>query len=99
MDIGKSDFEVRMATCAQKLKTDKICKRKSVGMFHAENKHQDCGSPPAPGECWSGINPPILETDNKVTGATTNMLRKDNPKKNTTVRKSREHKHIGLLMK
>ena len=27
---------------------------------------------------WGGVNPPILSTNNNVTGATTNMLRKEN---------------------
>ena len=76
MSSGKSDFEVGMATCAQKWKTAEICKRKSAGRLHAENKQQDCGARPTPGECWSGLNPPILSIDNKVTGATTNILRK-----------------------
>ena len=76
MHIGNSEFEVGVATCAQKCKTADIYKRKSAGRLHAENKQQDCGAPPPSGECWSVLNPPILSTDNKVTGATTNILRK-----------------------
>ena len=49
--------------------------------MHAEKKQQDCGVPPPPGECCSGLNPPILSTDKKVTVATTNMLRKENQQK------------------
>ena len=74
--IGKSDFEGGMATCAKKWKTAEICKRKSSGRLHAENKQQDCGAPPTPGECWSEINPQILSTDYKLTGAANNMLHK-----------------------
>ena len=40
-------------------------------------KHRN-SAPPPQGACWSGINPPILSTNNKVKGATTNMLRKEN---------------------
>ena len=76
MSIEKSYFEGGMTTCAQKGKTADIYKRKSVGGLHAEKKHQDCGASPPQGEFWSGLNPPILSTDNKVTGATTNMFRK-----------------------
>ena len=79
--IWKLDSEGGMATCVQKWKTYKIFKRKSAGRLHAEKKQQDCGAPSPPGECWSFLNPPILSTDNKVTGATTNILRKENRKK------------------
>ena len=99
MNIGKSDLKGGMNTYAQKLNTAEICKRRSAGVLHAEKKHQDCGAPPPQGECWSGLNPPTLSTDNKVTGATTNILRKENRKNATTVRMSRDHNHIGLLMK
>ena len=44
----------------------------------------NCGAPPPQGEYWSGLNPPILSTNNKVTGATTNMLRKENRGKRHT---------------
>ena len=81
MTNGKSDFEGGVATCAQKWNTYDICKRKPEGRLHTENKQQDCGAPPTPGECCSGLNQPILSTDNKVTGATTNMLRKENQQK------------------
>ena len=76
MTIGESDFEGGITNYAQKWNRAKIYKRKSAGGLHTENKHQDCGSPPPQGECWSGLNPPILSTNNKVTGATTNMLHK-----------------------
>ena len=79
--IGKSDFEVGMTTYEKKWKTAGICKSKSTGGLHAKKKHPDCGSPPPQGDCWSGLNPPILSSDNKVTGATTKMLRKENRKK------------------
>ena len=52
------------------------CKKK-------KEKH-DCGTPPPQGEYWSGLNPPILSTNNKVTGATSNILRKENRKKQHT---------------
>ena len=76
MTIGKKDFEGGVATCAQKFKTADICKRNPEGRLQAEKKKQDCGTLPPPGECWSGLNQPILSTDNKMTGPTTNMLRK-----------------------
>ena len=78
MTIGKSYFERGMTTYAPKWKTAEIYKRKSSGGMYVENKHHDCGAPPLQGECWSGLNPSILSTNNKVTGATTNMLRKEN---------------------
>ena len=78
MTIGKSYFEGGVATCAHKWKTADICKRNPEGRLYAEKNQQDCGAPPPPGECWSGLNPPILSTDNKVTGAATNILRKEN---------------------
>ena len=62
-------------------------------------KKHDCGAPTSQGEYWSGLNSPILSTDNKVTGATTNMLRKENRKNDTHVRRIKDHKHIGILMK
>ena len=64
MNIWKSYFEGGMTTYAQKWKTAEICKRKSAGELHAEKKHQYCGAPPPQGECWSGINLPILSTNN-----------------------------------
>ena len=76
MKIGKSEFEGGMDTYAQKWNIAEICKRKSAGGLHAEKKHPDCGSPPPQVECWNGLNPPILSTDNKVTVEITNMLRK-----------------------
>ena len=78
MNIGKYDFEGGVATCAQKLKTADIRKRKPEGRLHAEKKQQDCGAPPPPGECWSGLNTPTLSAGNRVKGATNNMLRKEN---------------------
>ena len=67
-----------MTTYAQKRKTSEIYKRKSAGGLHTENNHHGCGSQPPQGECWSGLNPPMLSTNIKVTGAKTNMLRKEN---------------------
>ena len=88
-----------MTTYSQKWKRAEIYKRKSAGGLQAKKKKHDCGAPPPQGEYWSGLNPPILSTNNKVTGATTNMLRRENQKNDTHVRKSKDHKHIGLLMK
>ena len=62
----------------KKWKTAEVYKRKSAGGLHTEKNHHDCGAPPTQGECCSGLNTPILSTNNKVTGETTNMLRKDN---------------------
>ena len=73
-----------MATYAQKWKTSEIYKHKSAGGLQAEKKHHDFGAPPLQDECWSGLNPPILSTNNKVTGETTNMLRKENQNKRHT---------------
>ena len=78
MNICKYDFEGWVATCAQKLKTADIRKCKPEGSLHAENKQHYCGAPPPPGECWSVLNPLMLSADNRVTGATNNMLRKEN---------------------
>ena len=66
--------------------------------MYTEKKHRDRGALPPQGDCWSGLNPPILSTNNKVTGATTNMLLKGG-KNATPVRRMRYHNHIGLLMK
>ena len=60
MTIGKSYFEGGMTIYAQKLDTAEVYKRKSSGGIHAEKKHHDCGAPPHQGECWSGLNPPII---------------------------------------
>ena len=80
--IGNKDYEEGgVATWAQKWNTANIRKRKPEGRLHAEKKQQDCGAPPPPGECWSGPNPPMLSTYNKMTGATTNVLREKNLKK------------------
>ena len=54
------------------------------GGLNAKKKHHDCGAPPPQGECWSGLNLPILSTNNKVTVATTNMLHKENQNKRHT---------------
>ena len=81
MTNGKSKFEVGVAFCAPKWKTPDIFKHKTAGRLYAEMKQQDCGSPPPSGEFWIGLNPPMPSTDNKVTGATTNMLRKENKQK------------------
>ena len=88
-----------MATSAQKWNTYEICKLKSAGRLYAKKKQNYCGVPPPPSGCWSGLDPPILSTDNKLTGTTTNMLQNKIEKNTTTVRRSRDHKHIGLLMK
>ena len=90
MPIGKSDFEKGMATYAQKWKTDEIYKRKSAEGLQAEKKHHYCGAPQPQGKFWSGINPPILSTNNKVTGATTNMLRRENRNKHHTYQEEQE---------
>ena len=63
-----------MTNYAQKWKISETYKRKSAGGLQ-EKKH-DCGAPPPQGEYWSGLYPPILSTNNKVIGATTNMLRR-----------------------
>ena len=77
MTTGNTYYEEGgVATCAQQCKTANIRKRNPAGRLHAEKKQQDCGAPPPPGECWSGLDPPILSTDNKLTGTTTNMLQK-----------------------
>ena len=88
-----------MTTYTQKWKTNEIYKRKSAGELHAEKKQQNCGSPPPQGECWSGLNPPILSTNNEVRGATPNMLRKYKKINSATVRRSRDYRNIGILMK
>ena len=84
MTIGKSNFEIGMTNYAQKYKTAEIYKRKSAGELHAGKKYYYCGATPPRGECWSGLNPPILSTNKKVTGATSNMLRKENRNKSHT---------------
>ena len=76
MTIGKHNFEKGMTTYAKKWKRAEIYKRKSAEGLQAKKKKHDCGTPPPQGKYWSGINPPILSTNNKLTGATTNMLRK-----------------------
>ena len=80
--IGNTDFEgEEVANCANQWKTANICKRKTSRMLHVENYQQYSGAPPPLGEDWSGLNPPILSTNKKVTGTTTNVLRKENQKK------------------
>ena len=60
MAIGETDYEEGgVDTCAQQWKTADILKRKPSGRLQAEKKHQGCGVPPPPGECWSGLNPPM----------------------------------------
>ena len=81
MTIGKSYFEEGMTTYAQKWKRAEIYNGKSAGGLNSEEKHQDCGAPRPQNECWSGLNPPISSTNNKVTGATTNMLGENNRNK------------------
>ena len=74
--IGKTEFEGEgVATCAHQWNTDNICTHNTAGMLHAENNPRDCGAPPPLGEDWSGLNPTMLSTNKKVTGATTNVLR------------------------
>ena len=68
-----------------------------MGVAIKKEKHDYVTTLPQ-GEYWSGLNPPILSTNNKLKGATTNMLRKENQKNDTHVRKSKDQKHIGLLM-
>ena len=84
MTIGKSDFKGGMITYAQKWKTAEIHKRKSGGGVAHRKEASGFFCPPTQGERWSGLNPPILSTNNKVTGATTNMLRKENRNKRHT---------------
>ena len=76
MNTGKSQFEGEVDTCTQKWKTADIYNRKSEGMLHTEKNQKGFGASSPPGECSIGINPPILSTNNKVTDATNNMLRK-----------------------
>ena len=66
-----------MTTYAQKWKRAKIHKRNSAGGFQEKKKKYDCGAPPPQGKYWSGLNLPILSTNNKVTGATPNILCKE----------------------
>ena len=73
-----------MTTYAQKWKIAETYKRKSAGGLQAKKKKHDYGTTPPQGEYWSGLNPPILSTNNKVSGATTNMLHKENRKKRHT---------------
>ena len=82
--IGKSYFEIGMTTYAQKWKTAEIFKLHSAGGLHAKNKHYYFGFPPPQGKCWSGLNPAVLSTNNKVTVATTNLLHKENRNKRHT---------------
>ena len=82
MTVGKTDYDKGgVATYAHKWKTSDIRKCKPSGRLHGENNQQDCVTPPPLGGCCSSLNPPIISTYNKVTGATTNMLRKENRKK------------------
>ena len=64
MTIGESYFEGGMTTYAQKWKTAEIYKRKSEGGFQEERGKRDYGAPLSQGEYWSGLNPPILSTNN-----------------------------------
>ena len=81
MTIGKSSLKKGMTKYEQKWKISETYKRKSAGGLQAKNKKHDYCTTPPQGKYWSGLNPPILSTNNKVTGATTNMLRKENRKK------------------
>ena len=51
---------------------------------YKQNRKRDCGTPPRQGEYWRGLNSPILSKNIRVTGAKTNMLRKENRKKRHT---------------
>ena len=98
--IGKTDYdEVGGSTCSQQWKISDIRKRKQSGRLHTENKQQYCGAPPPPGEFWSGLNPPMLSTYNKVTGTTTNVLRKENWKKLHSCQEEQGHNKNGQLTK
>ena len=80
--IGKAEFEVEgVSTCAHQWNTTNIRKQKTAGMLHAEKNPHYCGAPPLLGEDLSSLNPPILSTNKKVTGPTTNVLRKENCQK------------------
>ena len=48
--------------------------------MHADKDMQDCGAPPLLDGDWSGLNPPVLLSDKKVMGATTNVLLRGNRK-------------------
>ena len=73
--IRKTGFEDRgVAPCSQQCKTYDIGKSKIAWMMNAENDVQDCGDPPPPGGDWSDLNPPVLSSDSKGTGATYNVL-------------------------
>ena len=76
--IGKIlGFEERgVATCAQQQKTSNTRKRNTSWVMYADKNLQDCGDPPPPDGYLSSMNPPVLSTDKKVTGATTNVLRR-----------------------
>ena len=75
--IGKTEFEGEgVATCAHQWNTANICKQNTAGMLHAEKNPQDCGALPPLGEDRSGLKTSMLSTNKKVTGATTNVMRK-----------------------
>ena len=62
----------------------KYTRKSQQGGCKQKIKKYDCGTLPPQGEYWSGLNPPILPTNNNVKGATTNMFRKENRKKRHT---------------
>ena len=78
--LGRNNFRGG-GTYVQEWKTSDMRKCKPAGRLHAENIRQYCGTPLLPGEDWSGMNPPLLSTNKKVKGPTTNVLRKENQQK------------------
>ena len=84
MTIGKSSLKKGMTTYAQKWKRSETYKRKSAGGLQEKKKNRYYGTTQPQREYWSGLNPPILSTNNKVTGATIHMLRKENRKRRHT---------------
>ena len=100
MTIGKKDYEEGgVATCEQQWKTADIHTHKKSGRLHVEKKQHDCGAPPPPGECWRIMHSPMLSTYNKVTGTTTNVLRKENWKKLHSCQEEQGHNKNGQLTK
>ena len=76
MTIGKSSLKYGMTTYAKKWRRAETQNHKSAVGLQAKNKKHDYGTTPPQGKYWSGLNPPILSTNNKVTRETTNMLSK-----------------------
>ena len=63
------------------LKELKYTSASQQGGCKQNSKKTYYGTTPPQGKYWSGLYPPILLTNIKVTGSTTNMLRKGNQKK------------------